>query len=164
MSSNLTMCSFCGKSHTEVEQLISGPGVYICDSCVTLCANVLAKEREKANGLAIPPANTPLSVLQQWYRAECESQRRSPLGVEITARGSEGWRVTIDLEGTIMEGATYEPVLNRFSNDRWFECKVEGDKFKGEGSESSLEQILSSFAAWLAARKQDLRNAGQNVT
>ncbi|MCP4849871.1 MAG: hypothetical protein GY899_18185, partial [Verrucomicrobiaceae bacterium] len=27
------MCSFCGKSHSEVRKLIAGPGVYICDSC-----------------------------------------------------------------------------------------------------------------------------------
>jgi ATP-dependent Clp protease ATP-binding subunit ClpX len=43
---NLTMCSFCGKSHAEVRKLISGPGVYICDNCVILCKNVLDREFE----------------------------------------------------------------------------------------------------------------------
>ncbi len=43
-SNNITMCSFCGKSHAEVRKLISGPGVYICDNCVVLCKNVLDKE------------------------------------------------------------------------------------------------------------------------
>ena len=38
------MCSFCGKSHSEVKKLIQGPGVYICDSCVLLCKTVLDKE------------------------------------------------------------------------------------------------------------------------
>jgi len=41
---NLTLCSFCGKSHAEVKKLIAGPGVYICDSCVIVCKNVLDKE------------------------------------------------------------------------------------------------------------------------
>jgi len=41
---NLTLCSFCGKSHAEVKKLIAGPGVYICDSCVILCKQVLDKE------------------------------------------------------------------------------------------------------------------------
>jgi ATP-dependent Clp protease ATP-binding subunit ClpX len=41
---NLTMCSFCGKSHAEVRKLISGPGVYICDNCIILCKNVLDRE------------------------------------------------------------------------------------------------------------------------
>lgn len=43
-ASNLTMCSFCGKSHSEVRKLIAGPGVYICDSCVSLCKGILDKE------------------------------------------------------------------------------------------------------------------------
>jgi ATP-dependent Clp protease ATP-binding subunit ClpX len=43
---NLTMCSFCGKSHAEVRKLISGPGVYICDNCIILCKNVLDRELE----------------------------------------------------------------------------------------------------------------------
>jgi ATP-dependent Clp protease ATP-binding subunit ClpX len=41
---NLTLCSFCGKSHAEVKKLIQGPGVYICDNCVLLCKSVLEKE------------------------------------------------------------------------------------------------------------------------
>src|SRR5512143_3470850 len=47
-ASNLTMCSFCGKSHAEVRKLIAGPGVYICDNCVVLCKNVLDKELASA--------------------------------------------------------------------------------------------------------------------
>jgi ATP-dependent Clp protease ATP-binding subunit ClpX len=43
-SSNLTMCSFCGKSHAEVKKLIAGPGVYICDTCIIVCKNILEKE------------------------------------------------------------------------------------------------------------------------
>ena len=41
---NITLCSFCGKSHAEVRKLIQGPGVYICDNCVILCKSVLDKE------------------------------------------------------------------------------------------------------------------------
>jgi len=40
----LTLCSFCGKSHSEVKKLIQGPGVYICDNCVIVCKQVLDKE------------------------------------------------------------------------------------------------------------------------
>ncbi|MEY3395643.1 MAG: ATP-dependent Clp protease ATP-binding subunit ClpX [Verrucomicrobiota bacterium] len=43
-ASNLTMCSFCGKSHSEVKKLIAGPGVYICNECVDVCSNILEKE------------------------------------------------------------------------------------------------------------------------
>ncbi|MEM6911249.1 MAG: ATP-dependent Clp protease ATP-binding subunit ClpX [Verrucomicrobiota bacterium] len=47
-ASNLTMCSFCGKSHSEVKKLIAGPGVYICDSCIRVCENILEKELGEA--------------------------------------------------------------------------------------------------------------------
>ena len=43
-ASNLTMCSFCGKSHSEVRKLIAGPGVYICNECIDVCSNILEKE------------------------------------------------------------------------------------------------------------------------
>jgi ATP-dependent Clp protease ATP-binding subunit ClpX len=55
----LTLCSFCGKSHAEVKKLIQGPGVYICDSCIIVCKNVLDKElrnesRKSALKLKVP--------------------------------------------------------------------------------------------------------------
>ncbi len=43
-ASNLTMCSFCGKSHSEVKKLIAGPGVYICNECIEVCSTILQKE------------------------------------------------------------------------------------------------------------------------
>ncbi|MEN8847462.1 MAG: ATP-dependent Clp protease ATP-binding subunit ClpX [Akkermansiaceae bacterium] len=43
-ASNLTMCSFCGKSHSEVKKLIAGPGVYICNECIDVCSTILKKE------------------------------------------------------------------------------------------------------------------------
>ena len=39
-------CSFCGKSESEVQRLISGPGVYICNECIALCNNILGGEFE----------------------------------------------------------------------------------------------------------------------
>lgn len=38
------MCSFCGKSQAEVRKLIAGPGVYICDGCISVCKGILDKE------------------------------------------------------------------------------------------------------------------------
>jgi Holliday junction resolvase len=41
-------CSFCGKTQKEVNRLIAGPGgVYICNECVEVCAEVIAAEREQ---------------------------------------------------------------------------------------------------------------------
>ncbi len=54
-SSNLTMCSFCGKGHSDVKKLIAGPGVYICNECIDVCASILEKEL----GGGTPKGRTP---------------------------------------------------------------------------------------------------------
>ena len=57
--SNLTLCSFCGKSHAEVKKLIAGPGVYICDNCITLCKSVLDKELSADTKKSAPKFSVP---------------------------------------------------------------------------------------------------------
>jgi len=37
----IAACSFCLKPNTEVRRLVAGPGVYICDGCVALCAQLI---------------------------------------------------------------------------------------------------------------------------
>jgi ATP-dependent Clp protease ATP-binding subunit ClpX len=59
-ATQITMCSFCGKSKAEVKRLIAGPGVYICDACVGVCSGVLEKEsRAEAAGPALPAFRIP---------------------------------------------------------------------------------------------------------
>jgi ATP-dependent Clp protease ATP-binding subunit ClpX len=37
-------CSFCGKPQTGVKRIIAGPGVYICDECISVCRNILDED------------------------------------------------------------------------------------------------------------------------
>ncbi len=46
-TTRLLRCSFCGRDQSEVEKLISGPSVYICNECVALCNDILAEEAGK---------------------------------------------------------------------------------------------------------------------
>ena len=41
MANKNIKCSFCGKSQSEVNKIIAGPGVYICDECIKVCANII---------------------------------------------------------------------------------------------------------------------------
>lgn len=43
-------CSFCAKSQDDIDKLIAGPGVYICNECVGLCSQVLDEERHRKRG------------------------------------------------------------------------------------------------------------------
>jgi ClpX C4-type zinc finger len=38
-------CSFCGKTEAEVEKLIAGPRVYICDTCIGICNDIIGTEQ-----------------------------------------------------------------------------------------------------------------------
>jgi ATP-dependent Clp protease ATP-binding subunit ClpX len=52
-------CSFCGKSQKQVERLISGPQVYICEECIELCNEIIAEEVQAAKPAAEEPAPLP---------------------------------------------------------------------------------------------------------
>ena len=53
-SSRMTLCSFCGKSQSEVKKIIAGPGVYICDSCVNVCKTIIDREVRQPAGETKP--------------------------------------------------------------------------------------------------------------
>jgi len=65
--SNVTLCSFCGKSHAEVKKLIAGPGVYICDNCIHVCKNILdkesAQETDSGGGSLLVPRPADIAAL-----------------------------------------------------------------------------------------------------
>ena len=44
---NELCCSFCGKREGQVRRLIAGRGVYICDECVEICADIVEEEYEE---------------------------------------------------------------------------------------------------------------------
>lgn len=52
-----TSCSFCGRSEEEVEKLISGPNVFICDHCIRLCTSILEKKTAPKELKVLKPAD-----------------------------------------------------------------------------------------------------------
>lgn len=70
-SADLLKCSFCGKSQKQVQQLIAGPGVYICDECVELC-NEIIEERmaeageEASEDFELPKPREIFSFLEEY--------------------------------------------------------------------------------------------------
>ena len=45
---NEPRCSFCGRSQSQVEKIIKGPSVHICNECIKLCNEVLGEEQQKS--------------------------------------------------------------------------------------------------------------------
>lgn len=49
-SDDKVRCSFCNKTQDQVKKLIAGPaGVFICDECIDICADILEEEFEEAD-------------------------------------------------------------------------------------------------------------------
>src|SRR5687768_8126827 len=55
-------CSFCGKSKDSVKKFISGPSVYICNECISLCNEILAEEEEREAQEHVAPSPTPEEI------------------------------------------------------------------------------------------------------
>ena len=52
MNKPVVRCAFCGKTQDQVQRLIAGPGVYICNECVELCHEIISDSMEKATSPA----------------------------------------------------------------------------------------------------------------
>ena len=55
-------CSFCGKSKESVKKFISGPSVYICNECISLCNEILAEEEDRESQDAASTTLTPREI------------------------------------------------------------------------------------------------------
>lgn len=55
-------CAFCGKSEHEVNRLVAGAGVAICDECVALCVEIIADEQAKDTKLEVMKLPKPAQI------------------------------------------------------------------------------------------------------
>ncbi|MGW8265888.1 MAG: ATP-dependent Clp protease ATP-binding subunit ClpX [Longimicrobiales bacterium] len=77
-------CSFCGKSKDSVKKFISGPSVYICNECVSLCNEILAEEEEREAVESQVPSPTPMEikdVLDQYVIGQDDAKRALAVAV-----------------------------------------------------------------------------------
>jgi ATP-dependent Clp protease ATP-binding subunit ClpX len=85
-SADLLKCSFCGKSQKQVQQLIAGPGVYICDECVELCNEIIeerlaeAKEVE-ADEFELPKPKEIFSFLEEYVIGQIPAKKALSVAV-----------------------------------------------------------------------------------
>jgi ATP-dependent Clp protease ATP-binding subunit ClpX len=64
-------CSFCGRSQLQVKRLVAGPGVYICDHCITLCRDIIkedetAKPQTQFDFKSLPPPKQIKAFLDEY--------------------------------------------------------------------------------------------------
>ena len=77
-------CSFCGKPKDSVKKFISGPSVYICNECISLCNEILAEEEERKVSESAIPSPLPVEikeVLDQYVVGQEEAKKALSVAV-----------------------------------------------------------------------------------
>ncbi|KAB3542685.1 ATP-dependent Clp protease ATP-binding subunit ClpX, partial [Bacillus safensis] len=58
-------CSFCGKDRDQVKKLVAGSGVYICNECIELCAEIVEEELNQQQAEELTELPTPKEIMDQ---------------------------------------------------------------------------------------------------
>ena len=105
-SADLLKCSFCGKSQKQVQQLIAGPGVYICDECVELCNEIIEERLAEAGEEAtsefdLPKPKEIFSFLEEYVIGQEPAKRALSVAPSIgeTAAAHVSRTPRTDFEG-----------------------------------------------------------------
>ncbi len=107
-------CSFCGKSKDSVRKFISGPSVYICNECITLCNEILAEDEEREVADTITQVPTPgevKTVLDQYVIGQERAKRTLAVAVynhykRINAANTRDGDVELDKSNILLIGPT----------------------------------------------------------
>ncbi len=74
-------CSFCQKTQNQVDKLIAGPGVYICDECVELCQNIIddeallpSKKKKSKHDVKLPTPSEIKAQLDEYVVGQQEAK------------------------------------------------------------------------------------------
>ncbi len=61
-------CSFCHKSQDQVERIVAGPGVFICNECIELCQEIIDEDfpEEKVSATELPKPKDIVKVLDDY--------------------------------------------------------------------------------------------------
>ncbi|MGE0552853.1 MAG: ATP-dependent Clp protease ATP-binding subunit ClpX [Gemmatimonadales bacterium] len=107
-------CSFCGKSKDSVRKFISGPSVYICNECISLCNEILAEdeERDVVDNITHVPTPTEIKdVLDQYVIGQERAKRTLAVAVynhykRINSAAGRDNSVELDKSNILLLGPT----------------------------------------------------------
>ena len=107
-------CSFCGKSKDSVRKFISGPSVYICNECITLCNEILAEDEEREATEGQKPVPSPQEIkdtLDQYVVGQERAKRSLAVAVynhykRINSGPRDSGEVELEKSNILMLGPT----------------------------------------------------------
>jgi ATP-dependent Clp protease ATP-binding subunit ClpX len=97
-------CSFCGKSQEQVNRIVAGPGVYICNECIELCSEIIEEEFEDIQVDKpldeIPKPKEIKRILDEYVIGQEKAKRTLSVAVynHYKRIHNEGTRIDIELQ------------------------------------------------------------------
>jgi ATP-dependent Clp protease ATP-binding subunit ClpX len=80
----LTHCSFCAKAQSEVQKLIAGPNVFVCNECVELCNDIIKEEanaKKAVEALGVPSPREICKTLDDYVIGQNKAKKSLSVAV-----------------------------------------------------------------------------------
>ena len=81
---DILKCSFCNKDQNDVQKLIAGPTVFICDECVEVCNDIIADDKKsetKESHSALPVPQEIKKSLDEYVIGQEQSKKKLSVAV-----------------------------------------------------------------------------------
>ena len=110
-------CSFCGKPQSQVNRLVAGPGVYICDECVNVCLDILKQnfdepgQKAQQSAYKLPKPKEITEILSEYVIEQDEAKKALAVAVynhykRITSASTDEDGVELQKSNIVMIGPT----------------------------------------------------------
>jgi hypothetical protein len=99
----------------------------------------------------LPDMADELTWLQEWYAANCDGDWEHTYGITIESLDNPGWKIEIDLTDTSLADRPFVSQSNLAGSSSWWDCKVEGGKFRGFCGPRDIGLVVGVFRTWAAS-------------
>ncbi|NDE89329.1 MAG: ATP-dependent Clp protease ATP-binding subunit ClpX, partial [Micrococcales bacterium] len=118
---DMLRCNFCSKTQKQVQKLIAGPGVYICNECVGLCLEIieeeLGKKAQVIEDFDLPRPKQIYSFLDEYVIGQTQAKKALSVAVynhykrirsrgTLTATGKDHDSIEISKSNILLVGPT----------------------------------------------------------
>lgn len=89
--------------------------------------------------------------LIDWCKDQCNGDWEHGGGITVSTLDNPGWSFTVDLEGTLLEDKEFIKIKSEQSDDNWFICFVDNNKFEGRCGIKNLIEVIRIFRKWVTS-------------
>jgi hypothetical protein len=90
-----------------------------------------------------------LNWLVDWYARHCDGEWEHSYGIKIRTLDNPGWRLEIDLTGTVLENLPFHEIRHNYDDDvSWWTCFLHDKSFHAACGARDLASVMDVFREW----------------